>query len=74
MRFRDLSNQGQQFSINNMGWTPVNKMSLARDFKSREIIVTWHDDVTGEHEQRFSFEQKKEALEFAAVEFNQQAM
>jgi hypothetical protein len=57
-----------------MGWTPVNKMSLTRDFKTREIIITWHDDVTGEHEKKFEFNQKKEALQFAAETFNALAM
>ena len=57
-----------------MGFTPVNKMSLVRDFNTREIIVTWTDDITGEHEKRFAFEQKQEALEFAAKEFNSLAM
>lgn len=57
-----------------MGWTPVNKLSLTRDFNTREIIVVWTDDVTGEQEKRFKFEEKREALEFAAREFNSLAM
>lgn len=57
-----------------MGWTPVNKMVLIRDFETREIVVSWVDDVTGDHEKRFPFDQKKEALEFSANEFNQLAM
>ena len=57
-----------------MGWNPVNKMTLTRDSKTREVIVSWHDDVTGDHERRFSFEKEKDALEFAAREFNQVAM
>lgn len=57
-----------------MGFTPVNQMGLQRDFNRREIIITWRDDVTGDHEKRFPFEQKAEALEFAAREFNQLAM
>jgi len=57
-----------------MGWYPVNSMSLKRDSDTREIIITWHDDVTGDHEKRFTWEQKKEALEFATKEFNSVAM
>lgn len=57
-----------------MGWTPVNKLSLFRDFGAREIIISWRDDVTGEHEKRFQFEQQIEALEFVTKEFNQLAM
>lgn len=58
----------------NMGFTPVDEMSLSRDYKTREIIISWTDTITGKHEKRFTFEQKKEALEFAAKEFNQLAM
>lgn len=49
-------------------------MVLIRDFETREIVVSWVDDVTGDHEKRFPFDQKKEALEFSANEFNQLAM
>lgn len=57
-----------------MGWTPVNKMAITRDFKTREIVITWHDEILGDKEKRFTFEQKKEAFEFAAREFNSPAM
>jgi hypothetical protein len=57
-----------------MGFTPVNTMCLERDFKTREIIVRWTDDITGAHEKRFQFYQNNEALEFAAKEFNSKAM
>ena len=57
-----------------MGWTPVNKISLERDFKTREIIIKWHDDMLGDKEKRFPFEQKKEAMEFVAHEFNNLCM
>jgi len=57
-----------------MGWYPVNSMTLVRDSNTREIIVTWHDDVIGKQEQRFTWEQKDEALEFARKQFNSLAM
>ena len=59
---------------NDMGWYPVNSMTLVRDSNTREIIVTWHDDVIGKQEQRFTWEQKDEALEFARKQFNSLAM
>ena len=49
-------------------------MAIIRDSNTREIIVNWRDDVTGDHQKRFTWEQKKEALEFAAKEFNSLAM
>lgn len=57
-----------------MGYTPVDQITLIRDYKTREIVVSWVDGITGNHEKRFGFEQNKEALEFAAREFNQLAM
>lgn len=57
-----------------MGWTPVNKITIVRDFETREIIVSWHDDQLGDKEQRFKFEEKDKAMEFATKEFNQLCM
>lgn len=54
-----------------MGFTPVNEMQIKRDLKTRKIIITWHNDIIGKQEKEFSFEEKKEALVFAAKEFNQ---
>jgi hypothetical protein len=57
-----------------MGWTPVNKMTIERDFKTREIIIKWHDDQLGDKEKRFPFEKQTEALCFASTEFKQVCM
>jgi hypothetical protein len=57
-----------------MGFYPVNRVGVVREYNPREIVVTWHDDVTGDHEKRFSFEEHKEALEFAIRQFEQLAM
>lgn len=57
-----------------MGFTPVNQMGITRDFNTREIVIKWKDDVLGEQEKRFRFEQKVEALAFAASTFNEVCM
>lgn len=57
-----------------MGWTPVNTLQIKRDFKTRQIIITWHDDVLGDKEERFTFEQKKEVIEFVDKTFNELCM
>jgi hypothetical protein len=57
-----------------MGWTPVDEMSLRRDYDSREIVISWKDAVCGKLEKRFPFDDKGKALDFAKKEFNQLAM
>ena len=57
-----------------MGFTPINKVTVVRNFNPREIIVTWIDDVTGEHEKKFDFHDESEAFLFAASKFKQLAM
>ena len=58
-----------------MGYFPVNQVIITRVYEpKREIVVIWHDGILGILEKRFTFEQKKEALEFAAKEFNSLAM
>lgn len=58
-----------------MGWTPVNTVTITREFNpTRQIVVTWIDDITGKQVKHFTFEQSKEAFEFAAKEFSSLAM
>lgn len=58
----------------NMGFTPVNKIKITRNFDPREIVVTWTDDVTGEHEKKFDVHDDAAAFLFAASEFKQLSM
>lgn len=57
-----------------MGWTPVNKITIVRNFHPREIVVTWNDAVVGDKEKRFAFDAEKEVFEFVVREFNSLCM
>lgn len=57
-----------------MGWTPVNNVEFKRDFASREIVVKWMDEVSGQFEMRFGFDKAKEAFDFALEHFTEKAM
>ena len=63
-----------------MGFTPVNTVTIERNFNSgviggeRELIVKWHDDITGDHEKRFGFREADAAFEFAAKQFKSLSM
>lgn len=57
-----------------MGFTTVNTLTVRRDFDTREIVVEWHDDITGDQVKRFPLEKEKEALEFVVDQFQTLAM
>jgi hypothetical protein len=57
-----------------VGFTATNKVTIERRFSPREIVVRWIDDVTGEHEKRFDFNDAVGAFMFAAQEFQSLSM
>lgn len=57
-----------------MGWTPVNEVTVERDFDTRLILVRWKDEMLGHKQETFPFEQEKEAFEFALKTFSERCM
>lgn len=57
-----------------MGWTPVNTISVKREFNGRTIVVNWTDSVLGEQQKTFPFEDEDKALQFVMETFTQRAM
>lgn len=57
-----------------MGWTPVNNISLVRDFVTRKIVVSWHDEMTGDNKEEFEFTAEDLALELIKKLFKERCM
>ena len=61
-----------------MGWFPINSLTLERDFKTREVVVKWKDDMLGDKEKRFpmkdELQDKAEVMEFVTKTFYELAM
>jgi len=58
-----------------MGWTPVDRVTIYRDYTTRELVVEYKvADNKVLQVKRFKFDQDQEAFDFALKEFTQLAM